>query len=278
MSLTKEKGFLGIFDSGFGGLEILREIVLKLPNYNYIYLGDTNNAPYGERTQKEIYDFTEQAVNFLFKQGCELIVLACNTASAEGLRIIQQDYLKKYFSDKKVLGVVVPVIENAVERTVNNRVGVMATNSAVDSGAFTREIKKLRPNIEVFQMACPLLVPIIESGDYNSTDLDIALNSYLEPLLKENIDTLVLGCTHYGLIEKAIRNKINKNISIISEGAVVAQKLQDYLTRHPEISNKLKQNSEINFFTTGFVEKFEKIGSNFFGEPINAKKVEIFSD
>jgi len=273
---VSNRGFLGVFDSGFGGLEILREILFKLPNYNYIYLGDTKNAPYGERTQKEIYNFTVEAVNFLFKQGCEIIILACNTSSTESLRIIQQDYLLKHFPDKRVLGVVVPAVEEAVKKTVNNRVGVMATNSAVNSGAFTREIKKLNSNIEVFQMACPLLVSIVESGDYSSTALDIALNGYLKPLLKKDIDTLVLGCTHYGLIEKQIRNKISKNINIISEGVVVAHKLQDYLKRHPEINNKLEKNNKIDFFTTGFVDKFEKIGSKFFGEKINAKKVEIF--
>lgn len=276
MSLSAEKGFLGIFDSGFGGLEVLREIVSKLPDYNYIYLGDTKRTPYGSRTQKEIYDFTTQGVNFLFKQGCELIILACNTSSTESLRTIQQNYLPKNFPNKKVLGVVVPTAENAVEKTINNRVGVMATSSAVGSFAFVREIKKLNPNVEVFQVACPRLVPIIESGDYSSKDIDITLNNYLPLLLKENIDTLILGCTHYGLIEKEIKNKIDKNINIISEGVVIAEKLQDYFKRHPEIYSKLRKDSEIRFFTTGFKDKFERIGSKFFGKPVNVKKVEIF--
>lgn len=266
---------IGIFDSGFGGLDILREIVRVLPEYDYIYLGDTARAPYGSRSQELIYKFTEQAVNFLFKQNCRLIVLACNTASSEALRRIQQEYLPNHYPKRKVLGVIIPTAETAVKLTKNNRIGVIATEGTVASGVFEQELKKLNPTITVFQKSCPLLVPIVETGQYNSEIAKNVIKNYLNPLIKQGIDTLILGCTHYGLLEDKIRAVAGKNINLISEGRIVADKLKDYLARHPEIENKFHKSSGIKFLTTDLTDKFQILGSQFFSKPINPEKVII---
>jgi len=265
---------IGVFDSGFGGLEILREIVKELPQYNYIYLGDTARVPYGNRSQEQIYDFTKQAVDFLFKRGCHLIILACNTVSSEALSKIQQEYLPEHYPEKKVLGVVVPAVE-AAEETKNNRIGVMATHGTIDSNAFERELKKFNPQTKVFQQVCPLLVPAIERGKQDSESTRTLLENYLNPLLEKKIDVLILGCTHYGLLENQIREIVGNEIKIISEGKIVAGKLKDYLERHSEIENVLTKNSEIEFLTTGLSDKFRTLGTIFFGKPINPQKVSL---
>ena len=274
-----EKEFLkrspiGVFDSGFGGLEILREIARELPQYDYIYLGDTARAPYGNRSQEVVYGFTEQAVDFLFKRNCQLIILACNTASSKALRRIQRG-LPKHYPDRRVLGVIIPAAEVAVEVTKNNRVGVIATEGTVNSGAFVRELVKLNPNIEVFQKACPLLVPIVEYGEKDPQVVNLVIRNYLEPLLDKSIDTLILGCTHYGLLEEQIKKVAGKEISLISGGKVVAEKLKDYLNRHPEIESILKKDSKIRFLTTDLTGKFELLGSQFFGQPIKPSKIKL---
>ncbi|MBU3918319.1 glutamate racemase [Patescibacteria group bacterium] len=270
-----KKSPIGIFDSGFGGLEVFREIVKLLPEYDYIYLGDTARAPYGARAQAEIYKFTEQAVDFLFKQDCALIISACNTASSEALRKIQQNYLIKNYPDKRVLGVVIPAAESAAELTKNKKIGVIATQGTVASESFIRELKKIDKNIEVYQMACPLLVPLIETGKENSKEMELALEECLKPLIEKHIDTLILGCTHYGLLSDKIRDITGKGIKIVSEGKIVAEKLKDYLKRHREIEEKISKNSLIEFLTTDLTEKFQKLGSVFFGCEIEVKKVDI---
>jgi len=270
-----KKGPIGVFDSGFGGLEILREIVKELPEYDYIYLGDTARAPYGSRSQEVVYKFTKQAVDFLFKHNSPLVILACNTASSEALHRIQREYLPKHYPNRRVLGVVIPAAEAAVEVTQNNRIGVIATESTVASGAFERELKKLNPELEVFQNACPLLVPIIEAGEHNSGVADNLIKNYLKSLIKEHIDTLILGCTHYGLLEAKIRKITDGKVNIISEGKIVAEKLKDYLMRHPEIESKLGKNSEIKFLTTDLTDKFKTLGSQFFGRQIKPEKVNL---
>jgi len=260
---------IGIFDSGFGGLEILREIVDLLPEYDYIYLGDSARSPYGDLEQEKIYSYTEQAVDFLFKQGCGLIVVACNTVSSEALRKIQQEFLVKKYPDKRVLGVVIPASEIAVNLTKNKKIGVMATQGTVDSGSFIRELKKLDEDIEIYQQACPLLVPLIEKGE------DVELGQYLDVLIEKGVDTLILGCTHYGLLIDKIKEITGPEIEIVSEGRIVAEKLQDYLARHSEIEEKISKDSTIEFLTTDLTEKFRKIGSVFFGKEIEVKKVDI---
>lgn len=266
------KSPIGIFDSGFGGLNILKSLVSKMPKYDFIYLGDTARVPYGTRSKEVVCQFTQQAIEFLFKKECRLIILACNTASCEALRKIQQEYLPQHYPDRRVLGVLIPAAEEAVARTKNKRVGVIATEGSVTSGAFEREIKKLNPQIQVFQNACPLLVPMIEAGEEKSLIVELALQQYLAPLLKNNIDTLILGCTHYEILQNKIQQMISRNIKTISEGGVVAEKLTDYLKRHPEIDDQLAKNSQIEFFTTDLTDKFTFLGSNFFGGKITPQR------
>ncbi|MBI3671618.1 glutamate racemase [Candidatus Azambacteria bacterium] len=272
---NSEKKSIGVFDSGFGGIDILRGIVKELPQYNYIYLGDTARAPYGTRSKEVVFDFTKQAVDFLFKNNCDLVILACNTASSEALRKIQREYLKKYHPEKRVLGVLIPAAEETAEKTKNKKVGVIATERTVNSKAFERELKKLDRKIKVFQAPCPLLVPIVEAGERNSKATDIILSGYLKPLIKKNIDTLILGCTHYGILEKNIRKITGKKIQIISEAKILPKKLKSYLERHGEIEKKLGKNGKVRFYSTDITDKFILLGSKFFGKKIKVKKVEL---
>ncbi len=269
MGLTT--GLIGVFDSGFGGLDILKYIVRKLPQYDFIYLGDTARTPYGSRSQEVIFNFTKQAVEFLFKQGCPLVILACNTASSEALRKIQE---KKY-SNKKVLGVIIPAVDRAIELTKNNRIGVMATEGTVNSMAFVKELKKINPKVKVFQTPAPLLVPIVEAGEHKSEIAKIALQKYLKPLIAKKIDTLILGCTHYGILEKQIKIIVGKDIQVISEGKVVAEKLVNYLQRHPEIEKQLSKKSQRIFLITDLTTKFQTLATKFFGQKVKPIKIEL---
>jgi glutamate racemase len=271
----KLQGAIGVFDSGFGGLEILKQVVKRLPQYDYVYLGDTARTPYGSRSQEVILKFTQQAVDFLFQQGCYLVILACNTASAEALRKIQQDYLPKHYPKRRVLGVIIPAVQQAVVQTQNNRFGVIGTEGTITSLSFPKEILKLDSKAKVFQKACPLLVPIVEAGEYRSAIADLALKNYLKPLLDKKIDTLILGCTHYGFLEKKIQKIVGSKIAVISEGRVVANKLKDYLLRHSEIEQQIKKTGQRQFFTTDLTSNFQKLGSLFFGQAIKPKKVEL---
>jgi len=266
---------IGVFDSGFGGLDILKEIVKQLPNYNYVYLGDSKRAPYGNRSQVLIYKFTEQAVDFLFKRNCQLIILACNTASSKALRKIQQNYLPKHYPNKRVLGVIIPTVEVAIKVTKNNCIGVIGTKGTVSSLAFVKEINKLNPAIKVLQRACAALVPIVEAGEHNSVVLGNALKSYLPPIINKNIDTLILGCTHYGFLQDKIKKFVGDDISLVWQGKIVAEKLKDYLYRHPEIENTLSKQAKIEFLTTDLTNNFKTLGSQFFGKQIYPKKVKI---
>jgi glutamate racemase len=236
---------IGLFDSGFGGLHVLRGIVKRLPGYGYLYLGDSARAPYGPRASDEVYSFTKQGVEFLFAHGAKLVVLACNTASSEALRKIQQEYLREG-SPKKVLGVLIPFAEAAAARTRTKRVGVMATEGTVRSGAFPREITKVNDTIQVFQQACPLLVPLVERGEQNSAKADTLIRGYLAPLLGKHIDALVLGCTHYGILK-----------------------------RHPELEMRIKKSGEAHFYCTGNKKHFEKLGSVFFEKALEAERVNL---
>lgn len=255
----------------------MRGITKELPEYDFMYLGDNARVPYGNRSKELVYEFTKQAVDFLFQNNCELIVLACNTASSDALRKIQQEYLPRNYPNKKVLGVIIPASEHAAIKTKNNKVGVVATEGTVGSGAFERELKKQNPKIQVFQNACPLLVPIIESGEQNSKIADIALEKYLKPLLNKKIDTLILGCTHYGILESKIRKITGKAVNVISEEKIVAKKLKDYLSRYPEIEKLLAKNGKRDFYSTDLTERFNILGSKFFGKKIQAKKAMISS-
>lgn len=266
---------IGVFDSGFGGLDILRSIVRTLPQYEYIYLGDTARTPYGSRSQETIYEFTKQAVEFLFKHDCALIVLACNTASSEALRKIQKEYLPAHAPDKRVLGVLIPAAEEAIKRSTGGRVGVIATAGTVASQAFTRELLKSDPEVRVFQNACPLLVPLVEAGEQNAPETELALTRYLAPLLRKKIDTLILGCTHYGILEKKIRKIVGHDTTIISEAKIVPKKLQQYLEKHSELEKTLSKKPFVKFYSTDCTDSFTHLGSKLFGRPIQVEKATL---
>jgi glutamate racemase len=265
---------IGLFDSGFGGLHVLRSITGRLPEYDYIYLGDSARAPYGPRSSEEIYAYTKQGVEFLFARGAELVVLACNTASSEALRKIQQGYQKEG-SNKKVLGVLIPFAEAAAARTKNKRVGVMATEGTVRSSAFPREITKVDSAIQVFQQACPMLVPLVEAGQQDSEQAHELIRTYVTPLLEKNIDTLVLGCTHYGILEEKIKDVAGKSIHIISDRDVMPGSLALYLKRHPESEKRIAKNGTMRFYCTGNTGTFNTIGGIFFAKSIEAEQVTL---
>lgn len=271
----KIKKFIGVFDSGFGGLNILQGIVKELSQYNYLYLGDSARMPYGHRPKELIYNFTRQAVDFLFSRDCELIVIACNTASSEALQKIQQEYLPKYYPARRVLGVLIPAAEYAVAKTKNKKVGVLATEGTVRSGAFVREADKLDRRIKIFQQACPRLVPLVEAGEQNSPAATVILKKYLAPLLKQDIDVLVLGCTHYGLLVNQIRKLVGRNIFVLAEAPVVARKLKHYLGRHPKMEEKIGRGEPIKFYSTDLTDRFETLGSKFFGRNIKVERVSL---
>jgi glutamate racemase len=264
---------IGVFDSGFGGLTVLRGIRKELPDYDYIYLGDSARTPYGTRSQEAIYNFTEQAVGYLFEQGCQLIILACNTASSEALRKIQQEYLPKHHPKKRVLGVVIPSCETAVEAGYK-KIGIMATNSTVESNSYVREIKKIKKRVDVFQQPCPLLVPIIESGKINQKVLSILLDDYLNNFKKNKVDAIILGCTHYEIISNQIKKEIG-GVKIIDQSIVVAEKLKDYLRRHPEIESKLSKNKTVKYYSTDLTGNFKIFAGKILAEKIDVNKIDI---
>lgn len=267
--------FIGVFDSGFGGLDILKGIKTQLPGYDFIYLGDTARVPYGTRSKEIVYEFVCQAVDFLFAKNCKLIIFACNTASSDALRRIQREYLPKRHPEGKVLGVLIPAAEEAFKKSKNKRIGVMATSGTVASGAFVRELKKLDRELKVFQMACPLLVPIVEAGEQKSEIVDLALKKYLIPLVAKKIDTLVLGCTHYGILESKIKKIVGEKVRIISESKIIGPKLKNYLWRHPEIEKGLGKKGKIVFYSTDITDNFQKLGNRFFGEKIEVKNTRL---
>src|SRR3989339_927108 len=241
---------IGVFDSGLGGLTILKALLKELPQYNYVYLGDNARVPYGNRSPETIYEFTKQAVEFLFKKNCKIIILACNTATSTSLKKIQQEYLPKHYPDRRVLGVIKPVVEELESQIINNKtqkIGIIGTKATVNSGAFVREIDKTLPNSSVYQQACPLLVPFIEDGLKNNKVLKLILKEYLDGLLKEKIKALVLACTHYEVIEKEIQKTIGREIKIISEGKIIAKKLEEYLQNHQEIEKKLEKHKKVEY-------------------------------
>ena len=271
------KGPIGVFDSGYGGLTVLKEITDTLPGYDYIYLGDNARAPYGNRSFETIYHYTLQCVKWFFKQGCPLVVLACNTASAKALRTIQQNDLPKIDSTKRVLGVIRPTTEIVGQYSTSNKVGILATNGTVQSKSYQIEIEKFYPRLQVYQQACPLWVPLIENGEYENEGADYFIKKYVEELMGKDagIDTILLACTHYPLIQEKIEAQLPKDVKVLSQGKIVANSLKDYLHRHPEIESKITTNTSLNFFTTDSAEDFDMHATVFFGKPVQSKHVEI---
>lgn len=255
---------IGVFDSGLGGLTVLKELLKELPEYNYVYLGDNARVPYGGKSEKLIYHYTLEAVEFLFQKNCLLVILGCNTATAIALRKIQQEYLPRHYSDRKVLGVIRPTVETVIEGNYKT-VGVIGTYATIISKSFEKELKKCNTDIQVYQQACPLLVPIIEEGEVQWKGLDLILKKYLEPLKKKNIDCLILGCTHYGLIDDKIQSLVGKEIRIISEGKFTAQKLKEYLKRHSEIEKLLTKGKKRTYYMTAVNDRYKKMVKLFLG-------------
>ncbi len=264
---------IGIFDSGLGGLVIAHSLMQRLPKYDYIYLGDTARVPYGNRSQETVYRFTEQAVDYLFRHDCQLVIIACNTASAEALRQIQQYYLPKHYPDRRVLGVLIPAAEEAAVTTKNNRIGVLATNSTVASGAFVRELTKINPDLIIEQQPAPLLVPLIENNGLKWADS--ILKEYLQPLIDKDIDCLILGCTHYPILKDRIQQIVGAKIQLISQDELVPLKLVKYLERHQELESRLTQNSERLFLSTDITPATIDLAAKLFGEQISFSLVDL---
>lgn len=260
---------IGIFDSGLGGLIITRAIIKKLPQYDYVYLGDTKRVPYGNRPQKEILKFTKQALTFLFAQGCRLVIIACNTSSAKALRKIQREFLPKSYPQKKVLGVIVPTAEAVFKSS--KTVGVLSTSSTAKSHAYKRELKKIHPKAKVYEQAALKLVPLIEAN--RLLQADAVLRQYLKPLLKHNIDSLVLGCTHYPILKSRIKKIAGKKIKIFSQDDIIPGKLENYLKRHPEIEKVIGKHHKRVFEVTGKNTNFDSVAKTLFGKKLNFKLV-----
>jgi len=268
---------IGIFDSGYGGLTVMKEIVQVLPSYDYIYLGDNARAPYGTRSYDIVHKYTLQAIEWLFEEGCHLVILACNTASAKALRTIQQNDLPQIAPKRRVLGVIRPVTECITMYTKSNHVGVLGTTGTVSSQSYPIEIAKFFPDIKVAQEACPLWVPLVESGEYESPGADYFIKKHLENIISTDplIDTLILGCTHYPLLIKKIKKYIPSSIKIISQGEIVSNSLKDYLKRHPEIETFCSKTGKYKFFTTDSPEIFAGYASLFFGQQIQAEHLDL---
>lgn len=268
-------GPIGVFDSGYGGLTVLKEMVKVMPQYNYLYLGDNARTPYGSRSFDVVYNYTLEAVNYLFSQGCSLVILACNTASAKALRTIQQVDLPKIDSSKRVLGVIRPSAEAISTYSNSGSIGVLATEGTVNSKSYIMELENLSPSVKVSQQACPMWVPIVENGEEQSIGADDFISRDLDKLLSQDldIDTILLGCTHYPLLFDQIRSKIPAHISVISQGEIVADSLLEYLYRHPEIESKIELGADVQFHTTEDIELFSSRAETFWKLPCIAKHV-----
>ena len=266
-SILPSTGPIGVFDSGYGGLTILDKIRGLMPEYDYIYLGDSARCPYGPRSFEVVYEFTLQAVSKLFELGCPLVILACNTASAKALRTIQQINLPVIDATRRVLGVIRPTAESIGEITRSRHVGILATAGTIKSESYLLEIHKLSPDIVVTGEACPMWVSLVENNEYQSEGADYFVKQHINRLLDKDpmIDTIILGCTHYPLLLDKIRQFTPGHIRIIAQGEYVARSLQDYLNRHPEMDARCEKGGKCRFLTTESENKFEESASIFLG-------------
>jgi glutamate racemase len=268
---------IGIFDSGYGGLTVLKEITAKLPQYDYLYMGDNARSPYGTRSFETVYEYTLECVKWLFNQGCTLVILACNTASAKALRSIQQNDLEKIDPSKRVLGVIRPSTEIIGRYTKTGNVGILATNGTVISNSYPIEIQKFYPDIKVFQEACPMWVSLVENNEYNSPGADYFIQKNIDSLLQhsDSIDTILLACTHYPLLMEKIKKAVPANVTVLSQGKIVADSLKLYLEKHTKIEEKCSKNGQISFFTTDSVEDFDSHAANFYGNLVKSTHVSL---
>ena len=272
---AKERGKIGFFDSGTAGLIVMQAVVAQLPQYQYVYFGDTAHVPYGPKAPSDVRNYAQRGVSYLFDQGCELVVVTCNTAAAQALRFIQQQFLPKYAPHRRVLGVIVPAAERAAMSTANNRIGVIATQGSVGAMAFPNEIQKLRPEATVYQQPAPELVPLIESGLHHTNEMRMVLRHYLQPLLDAGIDTLILGCTHYSLITDEIAQIVGPDIALIHEPPLVAERLQDYLFRHGDLAHQLVPGSSQRIIYSANAEVYSGLSRQFYGSPVVAEQVTL---
>lgn len=268
---------IGVFDSGYGGLTILKELVNKLPQFDYLYLGDNARAPYGSRSYDTVYEYTLECVKHLFDNGCELVILACNTASAKALRTIQQKDLPNIDPKKRVLGVIRPTTEIVGNYSKTKHVGVLATSGTVNSESYLIEIEKFFPELKVFQQACPMWVPLIENNELDSPGTNYFVQKYIDQLFNQSnqIDTIILGCTHYPLLKSTIQKHLPKDVTILTQGTIVANGLEDYLKRHPEMEQMISKNKRLDFFTTDSTEQFDANASLFFGQKVHSKHLSL---
>jgi len=267
---------IGIFDSGYGGLTILKEFSKLLPQYDYIYLGDNARTPYGTRSFNVVYEYTLEAVKKLFSMNCDLVILACNTASAKALRTIQQNDLPTMAPNKRVLGVIRPSVEEVINITRNSHVGVLGTNGTVSSGSYIIELEKLSDGkLIVSQQACPMWVPIVENNEIGTMGANYFVEKNITELLETDpeIDTIILGCTHYPLLSTTIKKYLPENIQLVEQGPIVANKLKEYLQRHPEMEERCSLGGSIVYFTTEQAANFEEKATTFMAEPIRATTI-----
>lgn len=275
--LSSSPGPIGIFDSGYGGLTILHGIRQLLPQYDYIYLGDNARAPYGPRSFDVVYEFTRQAVVRLFEMGCHLIILGCNTASAKALRTIQQHDLPQIDPERRVLGIIRPTTEIIGSLTKSRHVGVLATEGTIKSESYNLEIQKLHPDIQVTGVACPFWVPLVEYNEADSPGADYFVKKCIDEVMRKDpqIDTLILGCTHYPLLMPKILKYLPAGVHVIPQGEYVANSLQSYLERHPQMAQRCSQNATVRYFTTENSDKFKESAQLFLHESVEVETITL---
>lgn len=255
----EKKGSIGVFDSGFGGLTILKEIIKVMPEYDFLFLGDNARAPYGTRSFDIVYEYTRQCAKYLMDRNCPLVILACNTASAKALRTIQQKDLPMWEPQNRVLGIIRPTVENILQRTKTKHIGLFGTSGTINSKTYPLEFAKTDPEVVVNGCACPMWVPLVENGEYDSPGADYFIEKKVNELMEMDplIDTIILGCTHYPVLQHKIEKYVPSNVTVVPQGKIVADSLKDYLCRHPEMDERLSKYGEGRFLTTESVEKFQ---------------------
>lgn len=271
------EGPIGVFDSGYGGLTVYKSIVERLPQYDYIYFGDNARAPYGDHTFETVYQYTLECVEWLFEQGCPLVILACNTASAKALRSIQQNVLPYKYPGRRVLGVIRPTAEVIDQFTLTKEIGVLGTRGTIESQSYLLEIEKLHPEISVHQQSCPMWVPIIENNEHTTSGADYFVKEYIDALMNDKpaIDCVLLACTHYPLLLPKIKAALPAGVEVVVQGDIVADSLERYLSKHPEMEQRLRDNGSRQFFTSGSGPKFDAHASVFFGSEIQSVQVHL---
>lgn len=273
----KTPGPIGVFDSGYGGLTILKDMCRFMPDYDFLYLGDNARAPYGTRSFEIVYEFTLQAVESLFNQGCHLVILACNTASAKALRTIQQNDLARIDETRRVLGVIRPTVEEIGKISLNGNIGIFGTPGTVQSRSYELEIAKLYPHFNTYVQSCPMWVPLVENREAENSGADYFVKQEVERLFGQcpDIDTVILGCTHYPLLLQKIRQYVPSTARIVTQGEIVAESLKDYLRRHPEMDIKCSRNGSRQYLTTENASRFSEMASFFMCQSAMATQIQL---